>query len=473
MARSRVGTSGPLRPWRTFVAGSLAIAIALAVTPMVNAATLTNTWAAKIGSAGANGSATLNLYLSGTGTLTFKVVKLKASTSLAVALVKTGCSGATLITLAAIKTSSTGAAARTSSLTAAQANSIKAATKGTARIAIKVGTGTTAKCGLFAAKAVPAYLAASITVGPYPGGVAISPSGVWVSNYYNGMLSRVDPATNSILSSLPAGAATENVAPERLIYAEGSLWIAVVEYDTPGTTITGVSVRRIDLATGLPAATIKVGTDISDLAASPGAIWVSSFKDGTVSRIDTSTNQVVATVTIAAGVQGLAFGEGSVWAANENSGAVLRIDPATNTVIATVATVGAPEGIADGGGAIWVTNYGTTGQPDGLLSRIDPVTNQVTQTIPIGKNPVWVAYAGGSVWVALYTEATLVRVNPTTNSVQARIASSKAAAVWPDGSVFGLAGVAATDHAAWAIQDFPAPDTNSAPPPGLLLRVNY
>ena len=466
------GSTHRARFWRSIVAGSLAMAVVLAFAPLTNAATLTNTWLAKIGTAGAYGSATLNLYLSGTGSLTFKVVKLKASTSLAVALVKTSCSGPTLLTLAAIKTSSTGAAARTSSLTATQANAIKAATKGTSKIGIRVGTGTTAKCGLFAAKVVPAYLAATITVGPYPIAVAISPSGVWVSNYYNGVLSHVDPATNSILSSLQAGSATENVAPDRLIYAEGSLWFAADEYDATATTKTGVSIRRIDLSTGMPVATIKVGSDISDLAASPGAVWVSSYADGTVARIDTSTNQVVATVMIAKGVQGLAFGEGSVWATNEISGTVLRIDPASNTVVATVATVGLPEGVVDGAGAIWVTNWGTTGQADGLLSRIDPATNQVTRTIPVGTNPLWVAYGGGSVWVSMYGEPIVVRVNAATSSVQAKISSSTLV-VGADAKITGLLGIAASVHDVWAVQLLPAPDANSAPLPGLLLRITY
>jgi virginiamycin B lyase len=467
------GPDGRARLWRALMASSLAFALMLAVAPAASATTLTNTWAAKIGTAGANGSATLNLYLTGTGSLAFKVVKLRASTSLAVALVKTSCTGPTLLTLASVKTSSTGAAARTSSLTAAQSNSIKAATRGTGKIAIKIGTGTAAKCGVFAAKTVPAYLATSISVGPYPQGVTIGPTGVWVSNYYNGTLARVDPTTNGVLSSLQAGADTENVAPARLIFAEGSLWVDVDEYDQTGATLLGVSVRRIDPTSGAFVATIRAGSSIGDLVTSPGAIWVSSFKDGTVSRIDTTTNQVVATVTLAAGVFGLAYGEGSVWAANETTGSVSRIDPATNAVIATIATVGLPEGVAVGGGAIWVTNFGTTNLADGLLSRIDPLTNQVTQTIPVGRNPVWVTYAGGSLWVALYTEATLVRVNPITKAVQARVASSKPAATWPSGSQFGLVGVAATDHNVWAIQGFPAADANSAPPAGLLLKVIY
>jgi len=133
---------------------SLLVGALLTVSPgAVSAATVSAAWSAKIGSGGANGSATLQLYTSGTGSLALKLVKLPASTSLAVTLSKGTCSsvGSTILTLPAIKTTSAGAAARTSSLSAAQASAVTAATRGTGKIAIRVGSGSTAKCGPFVA----------------------------------------------------------------------------------------------------------------------------------------------------------------------------------------------------------------------------------------------------------------------------------------------------------------------------------
>lgn len=457
-------------------AGSVAIALVLTLAPLTNAATLTNSWKAKIGSAGANGTATLNLFTTGTGQVALKLAKLKVSSTLAVTLLKASCSGKTLLTLASIKTSSKGAATRTTNLTVAQANSIKAATKGTAKIAIRIGSSTTAKCGVFTIVPVPAYLAATITVGPNPSGVAISPTGIWVANYYDGTIMRISTETNSVLSSVQAGEITELVAPDRLAYVEGSLWYTAVEYDAlTGQTVTGHSLRRIDLATGLIVAKIPFGAYLGDMAGSPGAVWVTNFTAGTLTRVDTTTNQIAATVTLAPGAAGVAYGSGSIWVANENTGAVSRIDPATNMVIATVATVGEAEGVAVGGGAIWVTNWGsnTLLAGDGLLSRIDPATNQVTQTVVVGTNPLWVAYGGGSVWVALQGDPTLVRVNATTMVVTGRIAHAPANPLGPDAKIIGLDSVAATDHAVWVVQALPPPDLLSAPPNGTLLRVNY
>ncbi len=148
------------RPAGAALSITLAIAALLIVGPLtVSGATVTNAWRAKIGSAGANGTATVQAYTTGTGSLVLKLAKLKVSTYLPVTLYKGSCSsvGSVLLKLASIKTTSSGAATRTSSLSTGQVTLIKSATKGTARIAIRVGSSTTGgvKCGLFAVLAVP------------------------------------------------------------------------------------------------------------------------------------------------------------------------------------------------------------------------------------------------------------------------------------------------------------------------------
>ena len=94
------------------------------------AAIVTGAWRAKIGGAGINGTATIQTYTTGSGSLTLKLARLKPAISLPVTLSKGTCAsvGSTLITLPAIRTTSTGTAARTSSLTVAQVTKIKAAT---------------------------------------------------------------------------------------------------------------------------------------------------------------------------------------------------------------------------------------------------------------------------------------------------------------------------------------------------------
>ena len=138
---------------------SLAVLLVMTVAAPAGAATVGASWRAKIGSAGVNGTATIQAYTTGSGSLALKLARLKPATYLPVTVSKGTCAsvGSTLITFPAIRTTSTGAAARTSSLTVAQVAKIKAATAGTGKIAIRVGRSTTGgvKCGVFTLLYVP------------------------------------------------------------------------------------------------------------------------------------------------------------------------------------------------------------------------------------------------------------------------------------------------------------------------------
>jgi multiple sugar transport system substrate-binding protein len=133
----------------------LALILTMAGPAPAGAATVTDIWRAQVGAAGANGTATIQAYTNGTGSIALKLAKLRASTYLPVTLSKGTCSsaGSTLFRLPAIRTSSTGAANRTSTLTVAQVTLVKNATSGTGRIAIRIGSSTTGgvKCGVFTA----------------------------------------------------------------------------------------------------------------------------------------------------------------------------------------------------------------------------------------------------------------------------------------------------------------------------------
>jgi len=137
---------------------SLLVGSLVTVAPAtVSAATVSRAWSAKVGTVGANGTATLQTYTTGTGSLALKLTYLPASTSLPVTLYRGTCAavGTVLLKLPAIRSSSAGAATRTSSLTAVRVSAIKTATTGTGRIALRVGIGRAAKCGSFAVLPVP------------------------------------------------------------------------------------------------------------------------------------------------------------------------------------------------------------------------------------------------------------------------------------------------------------------------------
>jgi virginiamycin B lyase len=439
----------------------VSVAIVLALGPAsVNGATLTSAWQAKIGTAGASGTATVNAFTTGAGSIVLKLAKLKASTSHTVVVSKGTCSsaGTTLIKFASIKSTSTGAAARTTSLTATQVSAIKAATKGTGKIAIRIAYGSSVKCGLFAVLPVPPYLAATVAVGRSPSGVAIDASGVWVTNWWDNTLSRIDPATNRVLSVVPVDFTTSQGA-QAIGSGAGSLWVTAFDYDANSDPAPGV-VKRVDPTTGATLATISVGKSPYDIDVSPGAVWVACYNSSSVIRIDPATNQIVTTIAIP-NANGVTVGLGAVWVVSTD-GRVTRIDAATNQIVTTIPTQATGGYIAVGNGAVWVTNPGTQGQADGSLSRIDPATNQVVVNTPLGSYPGVLAVSGTNVWIGMGGESTVVRVSATTNAVLARVAVSSD--VWA---------IAAGTNVVWAVHNLPTPAGGTDPPAGAVSRINY
>jgi hypothetical protein len=129
---------------------------------------VTNAWQAKVGASGVNGTAKISI-TNGVGSIGLTLVRLRPSSTLPVAVYKGTCApvGALLFRLALIKTTSTGAASRTTSLTAAQVRLILAATAGSGKVALRVGSGSSARCGVFAKVLAPIYEAVASQGGPF------------------------------------------------------------------------------------------------------------------------------------------------------------------------------------------------------------------------------------------------------------------------------------------------------------------
>jgi len=416
----RMGNHGMVG-WATLFV-SLALVGSLAVVPAVSSATVTNAWQAKLGSGGANGTAKIQAFSNGSGSVTLKLAKVRASTLLPAVLDKGTCgsTGAVLVRLVSIKATSRGVASRTSNLTAAQVSLVKRATAGTGKIAIRVGSATTGgiKCGQFAALVIPpvARVTATITVGSVPSDIAVGAGGVWVTDLVGNTLFRIDPATNQVAGPVTLG--TPSAAMPMAVAASGdAVWVAT---NTLGGPSVGM-VLRVDPATMFVVATIPVGSGALDIAAGAGAVWVISARDGTVTRIDPATNSVTTTVPVGVNPGGIGVGAGAVWVADYLGAALVRLDQTTGQVVATVKLDGLARKVSVSPDAVWVAVANASDATLGTLVRVDPKTNTIVASIPLKADPWGVAATASAVWVAAKGVSDAIWVNPATNTIGGRV----------------------------------------------------
>ena len=238
---------------------------------------------------------------------------------------------------------------------------------------------------------------ATVNVGSYPYGVAISPDGtkVYVANSDNpGIVSVISTITNQVVATVPVGQYPYGVA----VTPRGTKVYVTEGYD-PG------QVSVIDTVTNQVAATVNVGKAPTGIAVTPDGtkVYVANGGNSNVSVINTATDQVIATVSVGNAPQGVAISpDGTkVYVANNKDGTVSVIDTTTNTV--TTVNVGKyPNGVAvtPDGTKVYVANSNYGGS--GTVSVINTGTNQVTATVPVGYGPYGVAVTpdGTKIYVA-------------------------------------------------------------------------
>jgi len=214
--------------------------------------------------------------------------------------------------------------------------------------------------------------------------LAVAPDALWVSS---GPF-RIDPQTNAVTGPFTS------FDSQDIGVGEGSVWVSNYNEDT---------VRRLDAATGKETGAVKLpaGSSPEGIIDAAGAIWVATHHGGTVVRIDPATNRIAATVVLvppgSSGPQGIAAGLGSVWVDVPNANAVFRLDPSTNKVAAVIALplgISPCGGIAVGQTAVWVTGCLDTT----TVARIDPSTNKVSSVLDIGGLVIQPAPDGDTVW---------------------------------------------------------------------------
>jgi streptogramin lyase len=205
--------------------------------------------------------------------------------------------------------------------------------------------------------------------------------------------------------------------------------------DPPGTVapLTYNAVAAVDPGDGTIRAAVSL-PDLARIAVGEGAVWVGSDASGAISAIDPRTHRVERSFDTDAFPSELAAGAGSVWVADGPEGELLRIDPTYGQIEHRLRFRRRGEAPADrfeldaldlavGAGGVWVADGSSR------LLRADPATGETAAEIPAGHPLLGVAVGAGAVWAISGPDATLLRVDPTTNRVAGEIEIVDAPAV--------------------------------------------
>ena len=193
-----------------------------------------------------------------------------------------------------------------------------------------------------------------VEMDPDEGLIGVGEGGVWVLNDATGSetLLRLDPRSGEVLSEIALGHAGTEVA-----VGEGAVWVSSSD-DGLLLRVDPASEEVVEIA-DLPQARF--------VAAGGGSVWV-SYGDG-LARVDPISGEIVASVEEPIGFSGgLAIGDGSLWIRSSVS-FLTRLDLSTNEIVETF-----DPGEEIGGGSVLLA-YGSvwaTALDENRLWRLDP-----------------------------------------------------------------------------------------------------
>lgn len=195
--------------------------------------------------------------------------------------------------------------------------------------------------------------------------------------------------------------------PTGAVVTEGSLWVANFGDD---------AVSRIDLISNRLMVTIPVGHSPTDIVVDGASLWVINSGDGTVSRVDISTQKVEETVAVGAGPFRGTISGGTLWICRPEDNSITGLDTRQAKVTRSVTVGRMPSDIAATGAFVWVTNWA-----DNTVTRIDSSSGKIRDTVPAGFHPQSVALYGADGWVgaiASQTEGSVHFLSPSIGNLR-------------------------------------------------------
>jgi DNA-binding beta-propeller fold protein YncE len=250
-------------------------------------------------------------------------------------------------------------------------------------------------------------------VAGHPGNLVVTPGGVWMADFTEGVLWR------QARPGGPVERVTSNGEPRDLAAVGGKVYVAA-----DGKAFSGV-VARYDAVTGIREDSIDQLT--CAMASGEGVVWSAGCP--AVQRLSTGgklRKLVETTLPYAdpanaentrAQFREMAVGDGSLWVLGDaRDRRMWRLDARTGKVLATIPLAFPPRSVAVAAGAAWIT--------DGLDDTIVPVdtrTNRPGTPLRVGRGAAGIAADGDSLWIADALDGALTRVDARRRRVVATV----------------------------------------------------
>jgi class 3 adenylate cyclase/streptogramin lyase/predicted Ser/Thr protein kinase len=204
--------------------------------------------------------------------------------------------------------------------------------------------------------------------------------------------------------------------PERLAAVGGYVW--ALTKDPGRLTRIDLESRRVEY---FPAPIDLGGGLYPDIAGGLGSLWVthSTASVGGIDRIEPTSVEAIERIPLPF-ANALAVNDDAVWATTTRPpgsaverGTLARIDPSGNRLDGSPLPIGRdPADVAVGHGSVWVADRARN-----TVLRVDPRTLRILARVSVGRGPAVIAVGPGVVWTANAEDRTLSRINPARNEV--------------------------------------------------------
>lgn len=225
-------------------------------------------------------------------------------------------------------------------------------------------------------------------------------------------------------------------SPRALLFDGEVMWVANYFDSTVSRLQATDCSQDNDDPCGRALATYPVDDLPVGLAFDGQSLWVASSLTGVLNQLDPQTGTETGRFTLPSLPGGLVYSGNSLWLPAPFANNVLQVN-LNGTLAGELATGPEPQPIVSAGDNLWVANQG-----DNTLVELDPA-GQILRTVTVGGRPSALAFDGRSLWVALSEQGQVVRLDPSSGQTTGDFAAGQQpAALLFDGATLWVADAA-------------------------------